>query len=159
MAWNRCNPIVKSEGMSTKELSQVKDVFRVRFLLKQFLILAKECFQRWDSSFEKRVGVCAHLEVYKWNRVKNDFEDFSRRIRIRWNFKDQPSEDFSYKPAFYRKSNWKPPPGHSGSELFLSQLEKDISNNLLDESLFVPSNTFKKEWEALRGLKGDRSIV
>ena len=41
-----------------------------------------------------------------------DFEDFSRRIRIRWNFKDRLSEDCSDKPVFRPKSNWKPPSGH-----------------------------------------------
>ena len=36
--------------------------------------------------------------------LRKDFEDFSRRMRIRWNFRDQPSEDFSNKPAFSPKS-------------------------------------------------------
>ena len=36
--------------------------------------------------------------------LRKDFEDFSRRMRIRWNFRDQPSEDLSDKPAFSPKS-------------------------------------------------------
>ena len=36
---------------------------------------------------------------------------------IRWNFRDQYSKDFSDKPAFHPKSNWKPPPGHLGLKL------------------------------------------
>ena len=80
-------------------------------------------------------------------------------MRIRWNFRDQPSEDFSDKPAFRPKSNWKPPPGHPGLELFLSQLEKEIFNGLLNDSISIPSNMSKEEWEALRGLADDRSIV
>ena len=50
--------------------------------------------------------------------LRKDFEEFSSRVRIRWNFRDQPSEDFSDKPVFRPKSNWKPPPGHPGLELF-----------------------------------------
>ena len=73
-------------------------------------------------------------------------------MRIRWNFRDQPSEDFSDKPAFCPKSKWKPPPGHPGLELFLSQLEKEIFNGLLNDSISILSNMFKEEWEALRGL-------
>ena len=80
-------------------------------------------------------------------------------MRIRWNFRDQPSEDFSDKPAFRPKSNWKPPPGHPGLELFLSQLEKEIFNGLLDDSISVSSNMSSEEWEALRGLADDTSIV
>ena len=73
-------------------------------------------------------------------------------MRIRWNFRDQPSEDFSDKPAFRPKSNWKPPPVHPGLELFLSQLEKEIFNGLLDDSTSIPSSMSKEQWEALRGL-------
>ena len=45
-------------------------------------------------------------------------------MRIRWNFRDQPSEEFSDKPELCPITNWKPTPGHPGMELFLSQLEK-----------------------------------
>ena len=91
---------------------------------------------------------------------KKDFEDSSRRMCIRWNFREQPSEDFSNKPAFHSKSNWSnSSPGHPGLERFLSQLEKDIFNGLLDVSMTVQSNMSKEEWEALRGLADDKSIV
>ena len=92
-------------------------------------------------------------------KLSKDSEDFSRRMHIRWNFREQSSEDFSDKPAFRSKSNWKPPPGHPGLELFLSQLEKEIFNGLLNDSISIPSNMSKEEWEALRGLADDRSIV
>ena len=79
-------------------------------------------------------------------------------MRIRWNFRDQPSEDFSDKPVFRPKSNyWKPPPGHPGLQLFLCQLEKEILNGLLNDSISIPSIMSKEEWEALRGLADDRS--
>ena len=35
--------------------------------------------------------------------LRKDFEDFSRRMHVRWSFRDQPSEDFSNKPAFHPK--------------------------------------------------------
>ena len=89
--------------------------------------------------------------------LRKDLEDFSMRVRIRWSFSDQPSEDFSDKPAFGPKSYWKTPPGHPGLELFLSQLEKEIFNRLMNYSLSV-SSTSTEEWEALR-LADDRSIV
>ena len=62
-------------------------------------------------------------------------------------------------PAFCPKSNWKPPPRYPGLELFLSQLEKEIFNGLVNDSISIPSNMSKEEWEALRRLADDRSIV
>ena len=90
---------------------------------------------------------------------RKDFEDFSRRMRIRGNFWDQSSKIFSDKPTFCPKSNWKPPPSHPGLEQFLSQLEKEIFNGFLNDSISIPSNMSNKEWKALRGLADDRSIV
>ena len=77
--------------------------------------------------------------------LSKDFEEFSRRMHIRRNFRDQPSEDFSDKPAFRPKSNWKPPSGRPVLELFLSQLEKEIFNSLLNNSISIPSNKSKEE--------------
>ena len=41
----------------------------------------------------------------------------------------------------------------------MSQLEKEIFNGLLNDSISIPSNISKEEWEALRGLADDGSIV
>ena len=74
-------------------------------------------------------------------------------------FQGQSSESFSDKPVSHPKCNWKPPPGHHGLELFLSQLEKEIFNGLLNDSISITSNMSKEEWEELRRLACDRSIV
>ena len=91
--------------------------------------------------------------------LRKDFEEFARKMRIKWNFRNEPSEDFSDTPAFRPKSSWKPPPGHPGLELFLSQIEKDIFENLVKDSTPINSNMTKEEWDALKGLADDRSIV
>ena len=44
-------------------------------------------------------------------------------------------------------------------ELFLSQTEKDIFENLDKDSTPINLNMAKEEWDALRGLADDRSIV
>ena len=88
-----------------------------------------------------------------------DFEEFARKMHIKWNFRNEPSEGFSDTPAFCPKSSWKPPPGHPGLESFLSQIEKDIFENLVNGSTPINSNMTKKEWDALKGLADDRSIV
>ena len=75
--------------------------------------------------------------------LRKDFEKFARRMRIKWNFRNEHLEDFSDKPAFRPKSNWKRPPGHPGLDLFLRQIEKDIFKNLVKGSTPINSNLTK----------------
>ena len=65
----------------------------------------------------------------KWKinepELHKDFEEFCRCMRTKWNFRNEPSQDFSVTPAFARKSSWKPPLGHPNLEAFLSQVESE----------------------------------
>ena len=61
-------------------------------------------------------------------KLKKDFEEFCRRMRIKWYLRNEISENFSEKPAFTPKSKWKPPKGHPSLEVFLSQIKKDFLN-------------------------------
>ena len=47
-----------------------------------------------------------------------DFHEFSRRMRIKWNFLNVPSQDFSEAPAFRVKSSRKPPKGYPNLKYF-----------------------------------------
>ena len=47
-----------------------------------------------------------------------NFEEFCRRIRTKWNFRNEPSQNFSAVPAFAHKSSWKPPLGNTNLEVF-----------------------------------------
>ena len=94
--------------------------------------------------------------------LRKDFEDFAKKMHIKciWNFRNEPSEHFYDTPAFRPKSSWKPPPGHPGFDLFLSQIEKYIFENLVKDSTPINSNMTKGEWDTLKGLVDDgRSIV
>ena len=39
--------------------------------------------------------------------LRKDFNEFCRRMRIKWNFRNEPSQNFSETPAFRVKSSWK----------------------------------------------------
>ena len=52
-----------------------------------------------------------------------------------------------------------PPPGHPGLELFSSQIEKDIFENLVKDFTRINSNMTKEKWDALMGLADNSSIV
>ena len=52
--------------------------------------------------------------------LRRDFEEFCRRMRIRWYFRNEISENFSEVPAFSSKSSWNLPQGHPNLEVYLS---------------------------------------
>ena len=58
--------------------------------------------------------------------LRQDFENFCRRMRIKWHFRNEPTDNFSEKPAFFSKSSWQPPLGHPNLEVFLSQVENEL---------------------------------
>ena len=81
--------------------------------------------------------------------LRKDFEEFCRRMRIKWYFRNEISENFSEKPAFTPKSKWKPPKGHPSLEVFLR----------LAGSLLNYSNFSKEEWQAMKSLVNDWGLV
>ena len=59
-------------------------------------------------------------------KLRQYFETFCRRMRIKWHFRNEPSDNFSERPAFSPKSLWKPRLGHVNFEVFLSQVENKL---------------------------------
>ena len=89
--------------------------------------------------------------------LRKDFDDFCRRMRIKWHFRNEPSDNFSEIPAFRPKSSWKPPLGHPNLEVFLSSIEEELFKNVVTPLRY--SNLTGEEWRAIRSLADDRSIV
>ena len=58
--------------------------------------------------------------------LRKDFNEFCRRMRIKWNSQNESSQDFSETPAFRGKSSWKPTKGHPNLERFLSKIEEEL---------------------------------
>ena len=78
-------------------------------------------------------------------------------MRIKWHFRNEPSDNFSERPAFSPKSSWKPPLGHPNLEVFLSQVENELFEITKEPTRY--SNLSQEEWRAIRTLADDRSIV
>ena len=89
--------------------------------------------------------------------LRQDFENFCRRMRIKWHFRNEPSDNFSERPAFSPKSSWKPPLGHPNLEVFLSQVENELFEITKEPTRY--SNLSQEQWRAIRILADDRSIV
>ena len=58
--------------------------------------------------------------------LRTDFEDFCRRMRINWHFRNEPSPTFSEIPSLTLKSSWKPPRGHPNLEVSKTLIENEI---------------------------------
>ena len=72
-----------------------------------------------------------------------DFQEFYRRMRCKWHFRNEVSETISEILAFQPKSSWLPPKSHASLEIFLSQLEKEFFTYDFDEP--SQSNLFAEE--------------
>ena len=86
-----------------------------------------------------------------------DFEDFPCRMRYKWHFRNELSENVSETPAFRPKSVWKPPKGYASLEVFSSRLEKELFSD--DHTKSTQSNLSDDEWKALRSLAADKTVV
>ena len=82
---------------------------------------------------------------------------FSRKMRRKWYFRNEATEDFSETPSFRCKLFWKSPQGNASLEFFLSQIERELFD--IPKKRLGYSNFSKEEWECMRSLANDRSIV
>jgi hypothetical protein len=89
--------------------------------------------------------------------LRKDFNEFSRRMRNKWHFRDNVMADFSEIPAFRPKSTRTPPKGCPSLELFLSQIEKELFE-CVPQKLWQ-HNISKIVWLALKTLTEDNSII
>ena len=78
-------------------------------------------------------------------------------MRCKWYFRDESSKDFSETSAFRPKPTWKPPAVDPCVELFLSKMEHELFSSLPEKPQSY--NLTKEEWQPLKNLKEDRSII
>ena len=88
---------------------------------------------------------------------RRDFEGFCRRMTLKWHFRNAPTPYFKEKPVVAPKSTWKPSKAHPNLQAFLSQIEKELFE--FAEPSLGYFNFSKGEWQAMRALENDRSIV
>ena len=106
---------------------------------------------------EKSLGFAPTPTKIDETDLRADFNEFARKMRCKWFFCTELTENFSEAPAFLVKANWNPPKGHPAIEIFLSKLETEIFSVLLGTPLDY--NLSKEEWLAMRGLAEDQNII
>ena len=90
-------------------------------------------------------------------KLRTDFEEFWRRMRTKWHFRNEPTPEFSETPVFSLKSTWKLAMDHPNVEVFLSQIEQGIFKEV--QSPLGYSNLSNEEWKAVRFRANERNIV
>ena len=88
--------------------------------------------------------------------MRRDFNEFSRKMRCKWDFKDKPFNDFSEISSFKSKSTWKPAAGDICVEIFLRKIKHELFSFLRGKPQSY--NLTKEEWEALKNIKEGRDI-
>ena len=89
--------------------------------------------------------------------LRNDFNEFCRRIRLKWYFRNKVTPNFDEVPAFRPTFSWNPPIGQPNLEVFLSEVEKKLFT--VEDTKLGYSNLSKEEWKAMRPPADDRTIV
>ena len=77
-------------------------------------------------------------------------------MRLKWHFRVEP-QGLNETPTFTPKSTWHPPKRHACQEVFLSQVGNEFFE--IPSSDLKYSNMSREEWQTVRSLADDRSIV
>ena len=78
-------------------------------------------------------------------------------MQIKWQFRNEPFENFSEIPSFRLKLSCKPPKGNPNLEMCLSKVEQDLLKTIETPTRY--SDLSSDEWKAIKFLADDRSIV
>ena len=148
----------KSQGVTAeKSPKRVNGRMKEHFCSKtEFNLSKKVLTETVIRILEKGLGFAPTPTRINESDHKRNFNEFSRKMRCRWYFTNEPTEHFSEKSSFNIKSNWNPPKGHPALEIFLSKLEYEVFSVLPGTPCNY--NLSKKEWLAMRGLAEDRNI-
>ena len=120
--------------------------------------LSQEVYTKTELKvLERGLGFVPTHNLINEADFRRDFEDFNRKMKCRWHFRNEPSDNFSNLPASRPKSQWKLPAGHPCVELFLRSLEKETF--LLSPRKPQSYNLTKEEWKAMRNLAEDQSVI
>ena len=89
--------------------------------------------------------------------MKQDLEDFGRRLRLKWMYRDEEDGVERISRVFKIPSRFKPKNVDASIEVYLSHLEEELMSINCNGSNF--SNLSVEEQGALRNLRNDDSIV
>ena len=107
------------------------------------------------SLLSKGLKFCPTPRDLDRGKLKTDLEEFGRRLRLKWFFREE-DRGFETNP-FRSKSKFDPPKDDVAIEIYLSRLEEEILG--ISEIGNNYSNLTELEQEALRNLRNDDTII
>ena len=126
------------------------------FVSQNVINLSKRVLSEDEISLlSKGLKFCPTPRDLDRGKIKTDLEQFGRRLRLRWFFREE-ERGFETNP-FRPKSTFSPPKDDVAIEVYLSRVEEEILS--ISEHGKNYSNLTEPEQEALRNLKEDDSII
>ena len=106
---------------------------------------------------EKGLGFSPTPSFINEADLQRDFDDFARKMRCKWYFRNDSQYIPSEVSTCKLKSTWNPPKSSSALELFLSKVKKDIISVLPGHPKKLNLN--REEYLTMRSLQNDRSVI
>ena len=144
------------ENRSGENVDITTDRLTGKFVSQSVINLSKRELSKDEISLlSKGLKFCPTPRDLDRGKIKTDLEQFGRRLRLRWFFREEEGE-FETNP-FRPKSTFSPPKDDVAIEAYLSRLEEEILS--ISEHGKNYSNLTEEEQEALRTLKNDDTII
>ena len=90
------NSVVRSEGLPAKATIADEGHLGGSFCSKTIFNLSLRALLNIEIQvLEKRLDFSPVQRSFNELELRKEFEEFARKIRIKWNFQNEPSEDFS----------------------------------------------------------------
>ena len=125
-----------------------------KFVSKNVVNLSKKILTEAEVSvLSKGLKFCPTAKEIDRAKIKEDLEEFGRRLRLKWHYRNEEDE-FSFNP-FKKKSDFNPK-NDVAIEIYLSVIEDQIMG--IQENGQNFSNLSKEEQLALKNLQNDKSI-
>ena len=106
---------------------------------------------------EKGLGFSPTPSFINEADLQRDFDDFARKMRCRWYFRNESQYIPSQVSTCKLKSTWNPPKGSPALELFLNKVKEDIFSVLPGRP--KKFNLNREEYLTMRSLQNDRSVI
>ena len=106
---------------------------------------------------DKSLGFSPTPSLINEADLQRDFDDFARKMRCKWYFRNESQYIPSQVSTCKLKSTWNPPKGSPALELFLNKVKEDIFSVLPGRP--KKFNLNREEYLTMRSLQNDRSVI
>ena len=97
-------------SVASAQVESESDRLTGKFVGENVFNLSKKILTEYEISvLSKGLSFCPVPPEISKEQLKQDFTEFARKMRNKWHFRDEITDDFSEIPAFRKKSLWQAP--------------------------------------------------